>query len=119
MWSFEYTSEQGVFCMENQEDGFYFSVEMEDGMSSEVIGDNPIAFFHSKRADETKQVKTVLCVNIQNYTLNISTRTSDGEYSKHEITLSSLAAKSLFNMANIYQHEKKVPSFSFKPVPTE
>ncbi len=119
MWSFDYKSEQGTFLMENKEAGLFFVVEMEDGMSSEIINQNPIAFFYSKRADATKQVKTVLCVNIQIYTLNVSVRMSDGEYMKFEITLTPNVAKSLFNMANMYQHQKTVPSFSFKTIVNE
>ena len=115
MWEFNYIADQGIFSMKNQEAGFCFTVEMEDGMSSEVLGDNPIAFFHSKRADATKQVKTVLCVNIQTYTLNISIRMNDDDYSKYDFTLTPISAKTLFNMAKMYQHQKTVPSFSFKP----
>jgi hypothetical protein len=117
MWSFEYVSgEQGVFCIENQEAGFHLTLTMEDGMSCEIINQNPIAFFYSKRADATKQVKTVICVNIQNYTLNVSVRMSDGDYIKHDLSLTPDVAKSLFNMANMYQHQKIVPNFSFKKI---
>lgn len=119
MWSFEYKADQGTFLMENKEAGLSFAMEMEDGMScetGEIINDNPIAFFYSKRADQTKQVKTVLCVNIQNYTLNVSFRMSDSDYVKFEINLTPNVAKSLFNMANMYQHQKTVPSFSFKKI---
>ncbi len=119
MWSFEYKAEQGIFSMDNKEVGFSFTVEMEDGMSSEIIFQNPVAFFYSKRADETKQVKTVLCINIQTYTLNISIRMPDGDYMKHDLSLTPQAAKSLYNMANMYQHQKTVPSFSFKTVMNE
>jgi hypothetical protein len=115
MWSFVYKSQTGIFAFQEKELGFSFMLHFEDGMTSEVIADNPVAFFHSRKEDETKQVKTVITVNIQTYELDISIH-SHGKYDKMNYSLSPDVAKSLFQVAKVYQHLKSVPDFSFRPM---
>lgn len=115
MWSFVYRSQTSIFAMENKQLGFSFMLHFEDGMTSEVIADNPIAFFHSRKEDETKQVKTVMTVNIQTYELDISIY-SNGIYNKKNLSIDHEVAKSLFNVAKLFQHQTFVPDFSYKRI---
>jgi hypothetical protein len=115
MWNFEYNSQTGQLQIQDDVFGFSLSLYFEDGMSCEVIADNPVAFFFSKRKDETNQVKTVLAINIQTYEMDISIRDKE-QYQKINLSVPLETAKSLFNMASIYQYQKTVPDFSYKRV---
>ncbi len=116
MWSFEYNSESRIFRMDNQQAGFSFQVEMEDGMTSDLINKNQVAFFYSKKTNETKQVKTVICVDTLIHNLNISILMPNNNYIKHEVSLTPHISQSLYNFANMYQHHKAIPDFSFKTI---
>ena len=119
MWEFEYKSQTGIFSFEDNETRFSFTLHFEDGMSCEVIRNNPVAFFFSKRKDSTNQVKTVMTINIQTYEMDISVRLGDDNYRKINLSLPIDTAKSIFNIANMYQHMDYVPEFSFKKVVRE
>ncbi len=104
-----------MFTIEDIQLGFYFLIHFEDGMISEVFANNPIAFFRSRKVDSSNQVKTVMAVNIQTYELNISIQI-EGKNDKMSISLNPQTAKSIFNVAKLYQHQKSVPDFSYKKI---
>ena len=116
MCEFEYNSNSGLFSFVDNETRISFTLHFEDGMSCNVINNNPVAFFFSKRKDSMNQVKTVMTINVQTYEMDISIRLGDDDHRKFSLSLPIEIAKCIFNMGNMYQHMDTVPDFSFKKV---
>ncbi len=114
MWLIHYNDTNGIFSMVNKEAGLHIVLEMEDGMRSEIVGNNPVGYFYSKRHDSSNQVKTVIAIHKETCEMNISIRMDEENFVKQDLLLPKETTSFLFQIVKMYQHQKTVPQFSFK-----
>ena len=116
MSSYSYTAATGIFHYEDKDAGFQMRLHFEDGIRSDVFHDNTVAFFYSRRCDETNQVKTVMAIDIESNEMNISIRRGMNDYTKYTIPLTITMATCLYNIGKMYRHQPIAPDFSFKHI---
>jgi hypothetical protein len=116
MTSYSYTAATGIFTYVDKEAGFQMEIHFEDGIRSDVFRENTVAFFYSRRHDETNQVKTVMAIDQEGNEMNISIRKPDNVYIKYTLPLTPTIANSLYNIGKIYRHQQIAPDFSFKHI---
>ncbi len=117
MTSYSYTAATGIFYYEDKYAGIQLTVHFEDGIRSNVFHDNTVAFFYSRRCDETNQVKTVMAIDQESTEMNISIRRGENNvYTKYTIPLTTTMATCLYNIGKMYRHQPIAPDFSFKHI---
>ncbi len=116
MTSYSYTVSTGIFTYSDKDAGFQMDIHFEDGIRSDVFRDNTVAFFYSRRHDETNQVKTVMAIDQESNELNISIRKANNVYIKYTLSLTPELTTYLYNTGKMYRHQPITPDFSFSHI---
>ena len=113
MTFYSYTASTGIFTYSDKDAGFQMDIHFEDGIRADVFRENTVAFFYSRRHDETNQVRTVMAIDKESNEINISIRKPDNVYIKHTLSLTPELATYLYNIGKMYRHQPITQSFSY------